>query len=312
MKLLTRLSVISVLLGGTLSPLLGETPKKIALTFDEIPFMKPMGFWRPREVSNQILKTLEDEGITAAGFVVQEKVEEDLSTYVILEDWLSKGHTLGNQTWGDIDYNVVGYDDFMEHAIDGQKYLKKLSHKYEFNYRYLRFPQLHEGNDPRKKKRVRKALDRANYQVAHVSVKTSGFAFNPACAENSTDPETIAILKKLYLEHVERSLEYSEAQARQVFGRDIAHIMQLHIGLATANFLPDLIARLRQRGYQFITIQEALADPAYQTAEDYAGPLGLTFIDRVAATRGLAFDETAGQLDRTDVERTLRSQPRYP
>lgn len=298
---------ISPMLSTVLLTMSATQPSnKIALTFDEIPYMKPMGFWRPREISNRILRTLEEEEITATGFVVQEKVEDDTSTYVILEDWLSHGHTLGNQTWGDVDYNVIGFDDFMEHAVDGQKYLKRLSRKFDFNYRFLRFPQLHEGNEPRKKKRLRKALDRANYRVAHVSVKTSGYAFNPACAEHALDTDTIDRLRGMYLDHVLRSLEYSERQSQKVFGRNISHIMQLHIGLATANFLPDLVEALRSRGYEFISLSEALADPAYRTEEEYVGPLGLTFIDRVAVTRGMEFDETAGILDRADVERALR------
>ncbi len=310
--MMTRLQKTALVLLVVLAahPLLqAETAKQIALTFEELPYMKPLGFWRPREINTQILRVMEGEGITAAGFVVQEKVEDDPSTYVVLDDWLAKGHTLGNQTWGDVDYNVIGYDDFMEHAIDGQKYLKKLSYKYEFNYRYLRFPQLHEGNDPRKKKRLRKALYRASYQIAHVSVKTSDFAFNPPYIDHEGDAQTVEFLKKLYLDHVTQSLEYSEEQALKVFGKPITQILQLHTGIATAIFLPDLISLLKERGYGFVSLPEALADPAYQTEEDYVGPLGLTFIDRVAATRGLAFDESVGELDRTDVERLLR-EPR--
>ena len=61
-----------------------EAEKKIALTFEYVPFMKPMGFYRARELSNMILRHLEQEKIQAAGFVVQSKVEDDPSTYVIL------------------------------------------------------------------------------------------------------------------------------------------------------------------------------------------------------------------------------------
>ena len=63
----------------------------MALTFEYVPFMKPMGFFRARELSNMILRNLKQEEIQAAGFVVQSKVEDDPSTYVILDDWAAQG-----------------------------------------------------------------------------------------------------------------------------------------------------------------------------------------------------------------------------
>ncbi len=284
-----------------------EPEKKIALTFEELPYMKPLGFWRPREVSNTILRTLEAEKITAAGFVVQVKIEDDPPTYIILSDWASRGHIIGNQTWGDADLNELSAQEFLEHAIDGQKYLKKISRVEKVDFRYLRFPQLHEGNEEKKRKEVLKALDGGNYRIAHVSVKTSDAYFNRPYIENETDPAKIAKLKELYLAHIAKCLDYAESQSEKVFGRNIAHVLQLHAGIATASFLPDLIAALRQRGYAFVSMPEALADPAYQTEENYVGPLGLSFVDRVAATKGLPFDEDSGAaLSARDLEKAMQ------
>ena len=64
---------------------------------------------------------------------------------------------------------------------------------------------------------------------------------------------------------------------------------------------------LKSRGYQFIPLTEALAYPAYKTEEKYVGPLGLTFIDRVAATRGLDFDATRGELTSEEIERQVEA-----
>ncbi len=284
-----------------------EPEKKIALTFEELPYMKPLGYWRPREVSNTILRTLEIEKVTAAGFVVQVKVEDDPPTYIILSDWASRGHIIGNQTWGDADLNEISAEEFLEHAIDGQKYLKKISRLEKVDFRYLRFPQLHEGNDERKRKDVLKALDRGNYRIAHVSVKTADALFNRPFIENETDSAKIAKLKQLYLAHIGKALDYAESQSQKVFGRNIAHVLQLHAGIATATFLPDLIAVLRERGYSLVPMPEALEDPAYQTEENYVGPLGLSFIDRVAATKGLPFDEESGAaLSSRELEKALR------
>ena len=279
--------------------------KRIALTFDDVPFTKPMGYWRPREISNLILRTLQKSDIKAAGFVVQEKVEEDPSTYVILNDWVTRGHLLGNQTWGDVDLNQLSHRDFMEHAIDGQEYLRRLARAHPFNYRYLRFPQLHQGNEKKKHQRVKRALDRGRYQVAPVTIKTATHAFNAAFIESERDEERLSRLKSIYLQHVQKSLHYGESQSQRVFGRNIAHIVQLQIGIAAASFLPDLVGWLQEEGYSFVSFPEALEDPAYRTEESYVGPLGLTFTDRVAATQGLFYDVEAGTITRLQVEQLM-------
>jgi len=284
-----------------------EAEKKIALTFEYVPFMKPMGFYRARELSNMILRHLEQEKIQAAGFVVQSKVEDDPSTYVVLDDWASQGHTLGNQTWGDADYNELQHQHFFEHVRDGQKHLRTIARAHPVNFRFLRFPYLHEGNTEKKKKRIRKDLRRRSYRIAHVSVKTAVNFFNRPFVRSQTEyPEKLDALKEQYLSHVMASLDYAEKQSQAVFGRNIPHILQLHMGVATSLMLKPLIDELKSRGYGFVTLVEALDDPAYSTLEEYVGPLGLIFTDRVAFTRGLPFDEGSG-VDSSALEKDLES-----
>ena len=302
----TFLLLCVILLTVSPSPLFSQgKEKKISLTFEYIPFMKPMGFFRARELSNMILRDLERESIQAAGFVVQSKVEDDLSTYVILDDWASRGHILGNQTWGAADYNEMEPQHFFEHIRDGQKHLRTIARAHPLNFRFLRFPYLHEGDTEKKKKRIRKDLYRGSYRIAHVSVKTAVNFFNRPFVRSQTEyPEKLETLKEKYLSHVMASLDYAEKQSQAVFGRNIPHVLQLHMGVATALMLKPLIEALKSRGYGFVSLVDALDDPAYSTLEDYVGPLGLTFIDRVAATKGLPFDEGSG-IDSRSLEKEL-------
>ena len=76
--------------------------------------------------------------------------------------------------------------------------------------------------------------------------------------------------------------------------------------IATGSFLEDLIEQLQAQGYSFVSFPEALSDPAYKTEELYVGPSALSFIDRVAATRGLPFDPGHGELKEAEVERRMK------
>jgi peptidoglycan/xylan/chitin deacetylase (PgdA/CDA1 family) len=264
--------------------------KRIAFTFNDLHARAPLGFWKPRELNMLILRALEADGIKAAGFLVGERIEADTSAFIILEDWISRGHSLGNQTYANVDLNQLSAEDFLLHVKDGQNYLRAASQRIRFDYRYFRFPFQHEGDTRSKKREVRGFLRRNDYRIVPVSVRTTDYLFNRPYLDGFQDTERVAELKEMYLNHIEHCLDYAEGQSEKVFGRSIPHILELHCGVATAHFLEDLIARLKARGYSFVSVQEALADPAYQTEETYTGPLGLSFIDRVAATRDLPFD----------------------
>ena len=282
--------------------------KKIALTFDSLPAMKPLGYWTPREVSNMILRAMEPYKISAIGFVVAEKVEDDPSTVVVLDDWLARGHLLGNQTFGNVDLNELNEDDFIQHAADGEKPIKVMSQRYRANYHFFRFPQLHEGNTPGKKKDVRRRITNADYVIVPVTVKTSDYRFNRAILAKQRAQESADQLKAAYLRHISKMLDYAEKQSQAVFNRNIPQIMWLHAGVATASFMEDLLKMLVERGYTFVPVTEALKDPAYKTEEKYAGPLGLCFEDRVAATRGLPFDEKYGEINDPETEKLLQTE----
>jgi peptidoglycan/xylan/chitin deacetylase (PgdA/CDA1 family) len=164
--------LISVLLISTLWGGRAEDPgaKSIAFTFEKLPAMKPMGFWSPREISNQILRVLAAEEIKAIGFVVQEKIDDDPGSIIVLDDWLKQGHLLGNNTYSYVDLNELNYRDFLQHVADGQTSIRRLSLPTRIQFRHFRFPMLHEGNTESKKENVFKRLDRAGYKIIPATV----------------------------------------------------------------------------------------------------------------------------------------------
>ncbi len=67
--------------------------------------------------------------------------------------------------------------------------------------------------------------------------------------------------------------------ARQVFGRDINHVLLLHLGSFSAEILPDLFALLTKQGFEIVTLEEAQSDPVYATDPDTASPGGGTLTE---------------------------------
>ena len=53
-----------------------------------------------------------------------------------------------------------------------------------------------------------------------------------------------------------------------------------HVNRINADAMPELLRRLRARGYAFITLDQAAQDPAYQTADNYVGRHGVSWLHR--------------------------------
>ena len=75
-------------------------------------------------------------------------------------------------------------------------------------------------------------------------------------------------------------------------GREIPQVLLLHATALNASSLDALAGMFKTRGYTFISLDLALEDAAYQSADTYVGPGGITWLHRWAltnGTRGTAF-----------------------
>jgi hypothetical protein len=72
---------------------------------------------------------------------------------------------------------------------------------------------------------------------------------------------------------------FYEAKALAVVGRPITHVLFLHMNYLNALYLDDLLQRLRDNGWPFVTVEEALTDPVYALKYDHAGVRGAGHLD---------------------------------
>jgi len=71
-----------------------------------------------------------------------------------------------------------------------------------------------------------------------------------------------------------------------MFGRDIAQTMVLTPSRLVADSGHDLFGMIENRGYTFVSMSDAQSDPAYQTAEDFAGKSGISWFERWRMKQG--------------------------
>ena len=68
--------------------------------------------------------------------------------------------------------------------------------------------------------------------------------------------------------------------------RPIPQILLIHANSINADFLGKLLSELKNRGYSFITLDEALKDNAYKSTDKYTGKGGISWLHRWALTQG--------------------------
>ena len=63
-------------------------------------------------------------------------------------------------------------------------------------------------------------------------------------------------------------------------------VLLIHANLLNAEALPDLLEMFRRRGYRFVSLAEALADPAYERPDTFVGRYGSSWLHRWARVDG--------------------------
>jgi peptidoglycan/xylan/chitin deacetylase (PgdA/CDA1 family) len=159
----------------------------------------------------------------------------------------------------------------------------------EEGWRWLRFPYLREGETLERRREVALFLRDRGYRVAQVTLLFDDWSFADPYARCLAKNDTAAVewMKDSYLRRAAMLIPADMDRARRVFGRDIPHVLLLHFGAVQAAMLPRLLDLLQERGFEFVTLQDAQSDPAYAVEIDRSFPSGATWLDQVAAMKGI-------------------------
>ena len=270
-----------------------ETPRlKVALTFDDLPLngTQPAGVSQS-QMTRDTLAVFRKYRIPASyGFINARGLEDNPDGALALQLWVKAGHPLANHTYSHPNLDRISAEDFTREILRNEPVLELLmppGGKHDF--RWLRYPYLHEGDTLEKRRAVRAFLAGHHYQVAETTLDYEDYAWNSAYARclDKKDAVSMRWLRESYLSTADEWMRMQRDMARQLWGRDINHVLLLHQGAFSATILPDLFALLKKQGYEIVTLEEAQSDPVYAEDPDFAVPGGGTLIEHVVAKRGL-------------------------
>lgn len=266
----------------------GRGGRAVAVTFDDLPARGDLATMR--ETTTKLLRTLATERIPATGFVNESKlaVTGEVEGSALLAAWLDAGFDLGNHTYSHFSIDDVPLETYKADLIRGEAVTQRLLEARGRRLRYFRHPQLRTGPTPEYKAALDGLLSERGYRVAPVTVDNNDFVFADVYGRARTrgDRDTMVRVAAAYVPYMETVFAHFEGLSRQFLGYELPQVLLLHANELNADLLPDLVLMLRSRTYTFVSLDQALEDPAYRLPEVLAAR-GLSWLHRWMLAKGL-------------------------
>jgi len=154
--------------------------------------------------------------------------------------------------------------------------------------RYFRHPQLRTGPTLEYKKGLDEFLTARGYTVAPVTLDNNDYVFAAVYqrAKARGDQATMQRVVAAYVPYMESIFDFFEKLSRDAFGYEVRQTLLLHANELNADHFDALVTMMKQRGYSFITLDEALQDKAY-SLPDAQVKKGLSWIHRWMIAKGM-------------------------
>jgi peptidoglycan/xylan/chitin deacetylase (PgdA/CDA1 family) len=264
----------------------------MAVTVDDLPAQPSRDVAEMGRVTDGVLGALGRHRVRAVGFVNEGKLQpaaERSARLALLRRWLDAGHDLGNHTFSHPDLQRVPLEEYERDVLLGEPAIRELLAERGRTPRWFRHPFTHTGPSRETKSAFEAFLKDHGYAVAPFSIENADYVFDLARrdAAGRGDGAAVARLRAAYVDYTVSVTEQMEALARETFGRAVPQVLLVHANETNADALGEALDRLAARGYRFVALDEALADEAWRTPDEYAGPRGPSWLYRFRLARGL-------------------------
>lgn len=267
--------------------------RQVAVTIDDLPagMADRLPAAQITAMTTKLLATLRDQKIPAVGFVNESKLykagEVD-ARIKVLQMWLDSGFELGNHTFSHASLNQIELKDWEDDVVQGESVLRILMAPHKMKLRYFRHPYLDTGRDLLTRRKAEEFLTQRGYRIAPITLDGWDWAFAGIYedAKQRSDTALQQQTVKDYLAYHDAVFTYAEQLSVKIVGYEPKQILLLHASNLEADHIGELLDLLRKRGYRFITLEDALSDPAYSLPDTFVGQEGTNWIDHWAITQG--------------------------
>jgi peptidoglycan/xylan/chitin deacetylase (PgdA/CDA1 family) len=211
--------------------------------------------------------------ISMVGFVNESLLyvpNETDARIAVLKMWTDAGIELGNHTFSHLGFEGASLAAFEDDFVRGETVTKILMKPK--NIRYFRHPFLQMGDTREQENAFEKFIGERGYRSVPVTIDPMDWMFLAAYSKSLKEKDK-ALQKRVsedFLKFAGLRIDAAEKIAEGLFGRQIKHILLIHANELTADNFEALVKVFKDKGYQFITVEEALQDSIYRFPPKYA------------------------------------------
>ncbi len=243
--------------------------KEVSITIDDFPLRCCFGnAERLKAENDKFLETLKKFNTPIIAFVNEIHIynKNQVKMTEMLEDYIKYGHEIGNHTYSHKIINNVGFEVFKKDIELGEKISKKVAEANNMKLRYFRHPGLGNGANKKQRTQLDKYLQKQQYIIAPVTIDTMDWRFNKyyLIAIERKDKKMMQKISDDYLHYITKTIKFSEDVTQEIFGREIKHVLLMHAIQINIDNLDKVLQKIKDSGYEFITLDKALKDEVYK------------------------------------------------
>ncbi len=268
--------------------------REVAVTFDDLPAPSDsVVSYTPealQAMTARLLAELKEYHVPAIGFVNEDKLNRgDFSQRVdLLKMWVNVGFALGNHTYSHVDIDTTPLAAYELDFLRGEQVTEPLLLARGMRERYFRYPFLDVGKTMETARAFQQFLKRQGYAVAPVTIDNQEYMFAAvyAHAMAAGDTETADRVAASFLSYMSGVFDYFEKFSKETLGYEPRQVLLLHADELDTDEMGNLVKMMRSRGYRFISLRDALRDPAYRLPDRYDDAMdgGVSWVEHWAYT----------------------------
>ena len=270
-----------------------DAQRSVAITLDDLPYAG-RSLEDARRATDALLAALTAHEVAADAFVQGNRVEvagETEPRRGLIRSWRDAGHALHNHSYSHLRYSETEVAAYLADVSRGHVLVEDMLAETPGarRVRFFRPPFNDLGETAATRDALHRSLGERRVRLAPFTVEHGDWMFNTVY-ERALDRGDSALARRVgeaYLTQLDTAFEFAEHLAVETFGREIPQVFLIHANRINADYLDTMLARLRERGYEFVSLDEATSDPAYATADEYLARWGVSWLHRWRVALGL-------------------------
>ena len=269
------------------------TPPTVAITIDDLPYAGgPQRLEEATRTAEAFVEALARYEAPASGFVTGVNVMIEGQTDArldVLRRWRDGGIHLDNHSFSHRSFHQIPQTAYLDDATQGLLFPDYLMREKSDSVRFYRHPFNHTGNTKAARHAFDRFLEERGLLLAPFTVEHADYLFNQLYvnAREKADSAAMTRIGEAYLAQLDTAFTFAEDLAQETFGRAIPQVFLIHANAINAAYLVPMLDRLQARGYRFVSLDEAVRDPAYDTPDHYVGNYGISWLHRWRETLNL-------------------------